>query len=249
MVGVYRDVFEQSLLLSRGANKPWNFVASTSAELLIVSLVVLVPLAYNDHLPDFHWKIITMRPAPEPLPVKVLPSKSPASTNALSAGQASRPMFHLDPGTSSHSVQTTIIPTDAPPSIGVAVTGDGPSATGRFLSATPALPPPPKPLTRPDTSSAPIKVGGSVQMAKLIRKVIPVYPALARSIRISGVVHLIGTIAKDGTIRNLQLVNGHPMLAQAAISAVEQWVYEPTLLNGEPVEVIAPIEVSFTLGP
>jgi periplasmic protein TonB len=84
-------------------------------------------------------------------------------------------------------------------------------------------------------------------MAKLIRKVIPDYPPLAKAARISGVVHLIGTIGKDGTIRNLQLVGGHPILARAALEAVEQWVYEPTLLNGAPVEVIAPIEVSFTL--
>jgi periplasmic protein TonB len=84
-------------------------------------------------------------------------------------------------------------------------------------------------------------------MAKLIRKVIPEYPPLAKAARISGVVHLIGTIGKDGTIRNLQLVGGHPILARAALEAVEQWVYEPTLLNGEPVEVIAPIEVDFTL--
>jgi len=84
-------------------------------------------------------------------------------------------------------------------------------------------------------------------MAKLIRKVIPEYPTLARTARISGVVHLIGTIAKDGTIRNLQLIGGHPLLSRAAMEAVSRWVYEPTLLNGEPVEVIAPIEVSFTL--
>ncbi len=85
-------------------------------------------------------------------------------------------------------------------------------------------------------------------MAKLIRKVIPEYPRWPETARISGVVHLIGTIGKDGTIRNLQLIGGHPMLAHAAMEAVAQWVYEPTLLNGEPVEVIAPIEVSFTLG-
>ncbi len=85
-------------------------------------------------------------------------------------------------------------------------------------------------------------------MAKLIRKVIPDYPTLARTARISGIVNLVGTIGKDGAIRNLQLVSGHPMLARAAMDAVKQWVYEPTLLNGEPVEVIAPIEVSFTLG-
>ena len=85
-------------------------------------------------------------------------------------------------------------------------------------------------------------------MAKLLRKVIPEYPALARSARISGVVRLIGTIGEDGTIRNLQLVSGHPLLVRAAMEAVGQWIYKPTLLNGKPVEVIAPIEVTFSLG-
>ena len=84
-------------------------------------------------------------------------------------------------------------------------------------------------------------------MAKLLRKVMPVYPALARSARISGVVRLVGIIGKDGTIQNLQLVSGHPLLAHAALEAVQQWIYKPTLLNGTPVEVIAPIEVNFTL--
>jgi protein TonB len=92
-----------------------------------------------------------------------------------------------------------------------------------------------------------MRVSEGVQMAKLIRKVMPIYPPLARTVRVSGVVHLIGTIAKDGTIRNLQLISGHPLLARAAAEAVEQWIYKPTLLNGEPVEVIAPIEVNFTL--
>lgn len=85
-------------------------------------------------------------------------------------------------------------------------------------------------------------------MAMLVRKVIPQYPPIARAARISGIVRLIGTIGKDGTIQNLQVVSGHPMLARAAMEAVQQWIYKPTLLNGNPVEVIAPIEVSFTLG-
>jgi protein TonB len=85
-------------------------------------------------------------------------------------------------------------------------------------------------------------------MAKLLRKVIPEYPALARSARISGVVRLIGTIGEDGAIRNLQLVSGHSLLARAAMEAVQQWIYKPTLLNGKPMEVIAPIEVTFSLG-
>ena len=85
-------------------------------------------------------------------------------------------------------------------------------------------------------------------MAMVVRKVIPIYPAIARTAGISGVVRLIGTIGKDGRIENLQVVSGHPMLARAALEAVQQWIYKPTLLNGMPVEVIAPIEVNFTLG-
>lgn len=84
-------------------------------------------------------------------------------------------------------------------------------------------------------------------MAKLIRQVKPEYPYLARVNRISGVVHLLGVIGKDGSIRNLQLLSGHPLLAKAALEAVQQWVYRPTLLNGQPMEVTAPIDVAFTL--
>jgi protein TonB len=91
-------------------------------------------------------------------------------------------------------------------------------------------------------------VSGGVQNAKLIRKVVPVYPALARQARISGTVRLVGIIGKDGSIKNLQLVSGHPLLVDAAFQAVRQWVYQPTLLTGQPVEVVAPIDVIFTLG-
>ena len=74
------------------------------------------------------------------------------------------------------------------------------------------------------------------------------YPALARSARVQGTVHLLGVVSKDGTIQKLQVLGGHPLLVAAAVDAVKQWVYRPTLLNGEPVEVIAPIDVIFTLG-
>ena len=75
----------------------------------------------------------------------------------------------------------------------------------------------------------------------------PVYPPLAKQARIQGTVRLNAIISRDGTIQNLQLVSGHPLLAPAALAAVKQWVYEPTLLNGEPVEVVTVIDVNFTL--
>ena len=83
----------------------------------------------------------------------------------------------------------------------------------------------------------------------LIRKVDPVYPPLAQQASIQGVVRFIVIIAKDGTIQNLTLISGHPLLIESARQAVTQWQYKPTLLNGEPVEVVTQIDVSFTLSP
>jgi protein TonB len=70
---------------------------------------------------------------------------------------------------------------------------------------------------------------------------------LARAARIQGIVQLIGVIATDGTIQHLQVVSGHALLVPAAVAAVRQWRYSPTTLNGDPVEVVAPITVTFTL--
>ncbi len=108
--------------------------------------------------------------------------------------------------------------------------------------------PPVKPVvTTPKPIAKPVQVGGDVQAAKLIRKVVPVYPRTAVIARISGTVRLQGIIGKDGTIQQLHVLSGPPLLINAAMEAVRQWLYRPTLLNGEPVEVIAPIDVIFTL--
>jgi len=77
--------------------------------------------------------------------------------------------------------------------------------------------------------------------------VIPIYPKFAIIARVSGTVHLVGTIGKDGMIEQVQIVNGPSLLVQAAVDAVRQWVYRPTMLNNKPVEVIAPIDVIFSL--
>ena len=118
---------------------------------------------------------------------------------------------------------------------------------GGIIGSVPsAAPPPPPPPPKPQTPSR-IRVGGNVQAANLIKKVVPVYPPLAKQARIQGTVRFTAIIGKDGTIQNLQLVSGHPLLVPAATEAVKQWLYKPTLLNGDPVEVITQIEVNFTL--
>ena len=92
-----------------------------------------------------------------------------------------------------------------------------------------------------------ITIGGNVQQSKLISQARPVYPPLAKQARISGVVRLHAIIAKDGTVADLKVISGHPLLIPAAFEAVKMWVYQTTLLNGEPVEVETQIDVNFTL--
>jgi protein TonB len=100
-------------------------------------------------------------------------------------------------------------------------------------------------ITAPGPQS--IRVGGNVQAMNLIKKVTPLYPPEAKAAGIQGTVRFTATIGQDGSIINLQLVSGHPLLAASAQDAVKQWMYKPTLLNGNPVEVVTQIDVNYTL--
>ena len=102
-------------------------------------------------------------------------------------------------------------------------------------------------LTSDQPAPQRIRVGGNVQANNLVYKVQPEYPALAKQARIQGTVRFTATIGKDGHIIDLSLVSGHPLLVEAAAEAVKQWVYRPTLLNGNPIEVITVIDINFTL--
>ncbi|HMC57574.1 MAG TPA: energy transducer TonB, partial [Candidatus Solibacter sp.] len=122
------------------------------------------------------------------------------------------------------------------------------SITGDNTRVIPVVKPPetvpnaaPKPVAaRPPRISV-------IEMARPIHRVEPVYPALARQMRISGVVELQGVIGTDGRIHELKVLSGHPILIKAAADAVSQWIYAPTILNGQAVEVAAPITVTFKL--
>jgi TonB family protein len=111
------------------------------------------------------------------------------------------------------------------------------------MTAPPPPPPPPPGMQRPGA----IRVGGNVAAANLVTKVEAAYPPLALQARIQGTVRFNLTIGKDGHIENITLVSGHPLLVAAAQSAVQQWVYKPTLLNGQPMLVITTADVNFTL--
>jgi TonB family protein len=123
-----------------------------------------------------------------------------------------------------------------PPTPAVASSRAPPSAPNTV--GQPSPPPPPAPPQR-------IRVGGNVQAASLLSQVQPVYPAVAKTARIQGVVLLEAEISEEGTVDTLKVISGHPLLIQAAIDAVKQWRYKPTMINGEPVPVVTTITVNF----
>ena len=102
-------------------------------------------------------------------------------------------------------------------------------------------------LRPPTEKPRPVRVSEGVSKGMLICKIIPEYPLIAREARISGDVVLFAIIGKNGEIKNLQVISGHPLLVPAAMAAVEHWLYKPYLLNHEPVEVQTQVTVTFAL--
>jgi len=108
----------------------------------------------------------------------------------------------------------------------------------------PSPPPEPESTAKPDAE--PIRISDGVEQARLIRQVVPSYPPLALKAHVQGVVVLDAIISKEGTIESLRVISGHPLLTSAAMDAVKQWVYRPTLLNGEPTVVVTTVTVNFS---
>ena len=117
------------------------------------------------------------------------------------------------------------------------------SIPGGLASASAATPFPPPPPGTPQ----PVRVGGSIKAPTQISKVQPVYPAIAQSARVSGVVILEALIGTDGRVVDTRVLRSIPLLDESAVTAVRQWQYTPTLLNGVPVPVIMTVTVTFTL--
>ena len=148
---------------------------------------------------------------------------------------------------------------ELPPTTSVGVVGGVPGGVpggvtggviGGIIGSVPQAAPPPPPVKvveKKEATPQRIRVGGNVQAAMAVRAPKPAYPQLAKQARIQGVVRLNAVIGKDGTIQDLKAASGHPLLVPAALEAVKQWLYKPTLLNGEPVEVVTVIDVNFTL--
>ena len=233
--------------------RPLAVALSFAGQVLLVTLAVIAPLLHTETIAPGH--LLRIISAPRRLgPVHVFTERSPAAEYHARPGLRvfTDHVFRQPP-----QVPSAILPEMKGPSpdllaglAGPAISGDPngvPYGTGIDLGQIPKPEPPkvtspPVPVTR-----APMRVGGKVQAAKIVHQVTPVYPPLARQARISGIVRLEAVISRSGTIESLQVMTGHPLLTQAALDAVRQWVYQPTQLNGQPVEVLTQIEVNFKL--
>src|ERR1700757_3623182 len=233
---------------NKKTNKPWTVVLSMLLQVGFLGILILIPLIYTEALPKTLMSSILLAPPPPPPPP---PPPAPVQVVKI------KPQAHLMEA--GKLVAPKAIPKDVkiikeeeqPPDMGAGISGGVPGGVaggsmggvlGGVIGGMGGAPPPPKPKL-----TGPLRVGGNVQAARIINRVQPVYPPLARQTRISGTVRLHAIIGKDGTIQQLEVLSGHPLLQQAALDAVRQWRYQPTLLNGEPVEVDTTIDVIFSL--
>jgi protein TonB len=249
-------MFEQTFVDGTGkTKKSWTVSLAFIFEIALICVFILIPLIYTEALPKTQLAAFLTAPPPPPPPPPP-PAAAPVKIVKVAPRQ-------FDAG---RLLAPKAIPKDIamikeeelpPPSASAGVVGGVPGGVpggaaggviGGIISSVPtAAPPPPPPKVEKPATPQRIRVGGNVQAANLIRKVTPVYPPLAKQARVQGTVRFTAIISKDGTIQQLQLVSGHPLLVQAAQDAVKQWLYKPTLLNGEPVEVVTQIDVNFTL--
>ena len=239
-------MFEQSLLLQRGLGKhAAALTASLTLQIAGAAVLLLIPLIYSERLPFAQASLpMFLPPVLKPLTdvVQWQPTAGVRRRTVLPFQPVVRPSDYRAGNVAAASLIDG-------PDIGAIFTDEPSGSPVGLVFAPLPVPVPPRVAFEPapPSPSKPVLVASEVQAAKLIRKIVPIYPYPAKLSHVSGKVRLTGTIAKDGTVRQLQVIGGHPLLVQAALEAVRQWVYAPTLLRGDAVEVITSIEVNFVL--
>jgi periplasmic protein TonB len=239
-------MFEDSLIESggklrtaRGRTTTFSFIL----EAVIVGIMVLIPLIFTEALPHAQLMMALVAPPPPPPP-----PPPPAAVHVVKVVQTDIVNGQLRTPTKIPKKVEIIKEEEAPPPMS-GVVGGVPGGVpggqmngviGGIISNAPSAVPKVATPTR-------IRVSQGVTAGLVIKRVNPVYPPLARTARVQGSVLLAAVIGKDGTIQNLHVVSGHPLLTQAALDAVRQWRYKPYILNGEPVEVDTQVTVNFTL--
>lgn len=233
-------MFDQTFVNAQAqTRRPWTVAVSLTLQTGLIAIALILPLLHTASL-DVPTKI------PVWLPVEKVDLKVKPEARAVTRQTAMRPIFNPAALQAPTAVPKRIVLSSDAPEIPIGPANPSliPLLPGIVVQPPAAQTAAPKP---PPPAPAAIRVGGGVQSAKLIFGPKPAYPPLARTTRTQGTVKIQALIGRDGLIRNLQVVSGPPLLIAAAIEAVQQWRYQPTLLNAEPVEVITEIDVNFTL--
>jgi protein TonB len=243
-------MFEDSLIESGNRFKAKRRMSTTIlsffGQFALIGILILIPLIYTDALPKTQLMTFLVAPPPPPPPPPP-PAAAPVKVVKMQSEMVNGQL--RTPTKIPEKVQM-IKEEEAPPDLGAGgvpggVPGGIPGGSaggviGGIVNMQAANIPK---IATPQR----VRVSQGVSQGLLIRRVQPNYPPLAKQARIQGQVVLQAEISKDGTIQNLQLISGHPMLAPAAIEAVKQWRYKPYLLNGEPVAVETTVLVNFSL--
>jgi periplasmic protein TonB len=235
-----RDLFGDVTRPFNGAGGRSRFTVplSLAAHTLVVAVVVVVPLLAADVLPALNTRLAyadyTPVVPPEPPPPPAF--RPPGARPPVVADPNAAPTLIPD-GIAKEPDWQRVDRFDAFNTVSIVAGGveDG-------LQVLPAPPPPP----RQDVPPATVRVG-QVSPPTKVRDVAPVYPAIAQSARVQGVVIIQATIGTDGTVVDATVLRSVPLLDAAALVAVRQWRYTPTTLNGIPVAVIMTVTVNFQL--
>jgi periplasmic protein TonB len=236
---MFGDVVESSIKV--GSQKWYTVPLSILVHVIIIGAVIIVPLMATDMLPTPPAMMAFSVAAPPPPP-------PPPPPPAPAAAPTVKPVPVANPAAAPIEPPKEIVPeapAPGPVSEGVpgGVVGGVPGGTvGGVVGGLPEAPPPP-----PPPPSAPVRVGGQIKAPTKLRDVRPVYPQIAQSARVAGIVIIEATISPQGKVMNARVLRGVPLLNDAALDAVKQWEYTPTLLNGVPVPVIMTVTVNFTL--
>lgn len=238
-------MFEDSTFESTGRirtrSRRWMAAAFTFNGGIVLALV-LVPLINPAALPRQDFPFLMEAPPPPPA-APTPPAVQQTAHVARGAEEAVNDMFQAPRLMPNH------IGADSGPAqeIGDGVPGsDGPiGIPGGMPSGFPGQHGAPVVVL---AQKGPVRLPSKMVEGMLIRKTIPTYPAIGIAIHQQGTVLLQATISKAGTIENLRVISGPPILQQAAIDAVRTWQYRPYLLNDQPVEVETTVSVVFTLG-
>jgi len=241
-------MFDQTFVERRTrVSSPITFGASVIVQSAVVAAVVVIRIGYPEVLqprvdtPIFASLRIAKQPPPEMKPAIQRASKAVPRTFVGPMRVPDRIARVADLTVSEPDVPSVIGPDSA---IGSPILIPGLSAR-----TVPDSPPPSTPAAspKPAAPTAPTQVSAGVQAGKLLFGPKPPYPSLAKASRTQGTVKLQAIIAADGAVRDVRLLAGSPLLARAAVDAVRQWRYQPTLLNGVAVEVLTEIDVIFNL--